>query len=63
MFRVGEEPPVIIKFFFDFLDAAAERHGITDPDVIHTWKCNRLFDFRYSSHLGHYMPNNITYGL
>lgn len=42
MLRVGEEPPLIVKYLFDFLDGAAARHGITDPDVLHTWKCNSL---------------------
>ena len=37
---------MIIKYFFDFLDGAAARHGITDPDVLHTWKCNRCHSFR-----------------
>lgn len=31
-----------VKYLFDFLDAAAVRHGITDPDVVHTWKSNSL---------------------
>jgi len=26
---------------FDFFDAAARRHGISDPEVVHTWKSNR----------------------
>ncbi|ESO91422.1 hypothetical protein LOTGIDRAFT_105554 [Lottia gigantea] len=34
--------PPVIKYLFDFLDDAAEHHGITDPDVVHTWKCNSL---------------------
>ena len=33
--------PPIIKFLFDFLDHEALRYGITDPEVVHTWKCNR----------------------
>lgn len=39
---VGEEPPIIIKFLFDYLDSAASRCGLEDPDVLHTWKCNSL---------------------
>ncbi|XP_050412849.2 plexin-B isoform X1 [Patella vulgata] len=34
--------PPVIKYLFDFLDDAADHHGITDPDVVHTWKCNSL---------------------
>lgn len=33
--------PPVIKFLFDFLDEAANKHNITDADVVHTWKCNR----------------------
>ena len=39
---VSKDPPIIIKYLFDFLDTAAEDRRITDPDVLHTWKCNRL---------------------
>ncbi|XP_052780436.1 plexin-A1-like isoform X2 [Mya arenaria] len=39
---VQNDPPIIIKFLFDMLDSAANRCNITDPDVIHTWKCNSL---------------------
>lgn len=34
--------PPIVKFLFDFLDQEALRYGITDPEVVHTWKCNSL---------------------
>ena len=27
---------------FDFLDDQAMHHGITDPEVVHTWKSNSL---------------------
>jgi hypothetical protein len=37
----GGPPPVAVKYLFDFFDAAARRHGITDPEVVHTWKSNR----------------------
>ncbi|WAR27155.1 PLXA3-like protein [Mya arenaria] len=40
--HVPNDPPIIIKFLFDMLDSAANRCNITDPDVIHTWKCNSL---------------------
>ncbi|XP_052780430.1 plexin-A1-like isoform X2 [Mya arenaria] len=40
--HVPNDPPIIIKFLFDKLDSAANRCNITDPDVIHTWKCNSL---------------------
>lgn len=36
----GSLPPAI-KYIFDFFDAAARRHGVTDADVVHTWKSNR----------------------
>ena len=48
--------PPIIKFLFDFLDHEALRYGITDPEVVHTWKCNRwgfaLAFFVFSLNLG-----------
>ncbi|XP_051547304.1 plexin-C1-like isoform X2 [Myxocyprinus asiaticus] len=34
--------PLAVKYFFDFLDAQAERKKISDPDVIHIWKTNSL---------------------
>ncbi|XP_066284824.1 plexin-A2-like isoform X5 [Branchiostoma lanceolatum] len=38
----GSTLPLAIKYLFDFLDEQAERHAITDPSVIHTWKSNSL---------------------
>lgn len=37
----GSLPPAI-KYIFDFFDAAARRHGVTDADIVHTWKSNSL---------------------
>ncbi|XP_043934564.1 plexin-D1 isoform X2 [Protopterus annectens] len=37
-----ENPPVAIKYFFDFLEEQAEKRGITDPDTLHIWKTNSL---------------------
>lgn len=34
--------PYAIKYLFDFLDEQAMMHGITDPDVVYTWKSNSL---------------------
>ena len=34
--------PHAIKYFYDFLDEQANLHGITDPDVVYTWKSNSL---------------------
>ncbi|CAL1537486.1 unnamed protein product [Lymnaea stagnalis] len=34
--------PPVIKYLFDFLDGQADAHGITDYEVVHTWKCNSL---------------------
>ncbi|XP_060592222.1 plexin-A1-like isoform X2 [Ruditapes philippinarum] len=34
--------PPVIKYLFDYLDEAAFKYGIHDPDVLHTWKCNSL---------------------
>ncbi|CAD6194251.1 unnamed protein product [Caenorhabditis auriculariae] len=34
--------PASIKYMFDFMDAQALEHGITDPEVVHAWKSNAL---------------------
>lgn len=34
-------PPIAVRFFFDFLDDMAEKHGINDPETVHIWKTNR----------------------
>lgn len=39
--RGGPCLPLAIKHLFDFLDDQALLHGITDPEVVHTWKSNR----------------------
>ncbi|MEQ2211782.1 Plexin-A2 [Xenoophorus captivus] len=36
----GTALPLAIKYMFDFLDEQADRHGIYDMDVRHTWKSN-----------------------
>ncbi|UYV69642.1 PlexA [Cordylochernes scorpioides] len=38
----GSALPLAIKYMFDFLDDQALYHGITDPEVVHTWKSNSL---------------------
>ncbi|XKL61681.1 hypothetical protein PGB90_001514 [Kerria lacca] len=38
----GSALPLAIKYMFDFLDDQALQHGITDPEVVHTWKSNSL---------------------
>ncbi|XP_010611463.1 plexin-A2 isoform X1 [Fukomys damarensis] len=38
----GSALPLAIKYMFDFLDEQADRHGIHDTDVRHTWKSNCL---------------------
>ncbi len=39
----GRPLPKAIKSLFDFLDQQAAELGIQDPDILHTWKTNRLF--------------------
>ncbi|XP_076363054.1 plexin-B-like isoform X2 [Tachypleus tridentatus] len=39
---VTEEIPPAIKWLFDLLDEEANKHGIIDPDVVHSWKSNSL---------------------
>ncbi|XP_076803971.1 plexin-A4-like [Clavelina lepadiformis] len=38
----GHALPLAVKHMFDFLDGQAARHGITDPETVHTWKSNCL---------------------
>ncbi|KAJ8259538.1 hypothetical protein GJAV_G00170590, partial [Gymnothorax javanicus] len=38
----GSALPLAIKYMFDFLDEQADKHGIYDEDVRHTWKSNCL---------------------
>uniref|UniRef100_A0A8C6LSD4 Plexin A2 n=1 Tax=Nothobranchius furzeri TaxID=105023 RepID=A0A8C6LSD4_NOTFU len=38
----GSALPLAIKYMFDFLDEQADKHGIYDTDVRHTWKSNCL---------------------
>ncbi|XP_078064843.1 plexin-B1-like, partial [Mustelus asterias] len=38
----GHTVPLAVKFFFDYLDDQAARHGIVDPEIIHIWKTNSL---------------------
>ncbi|XP_065900650.1 plexin-A2-like isoform X2 [Dysidea avara] len=38
----GKPLPKAIKYLFDFLDWQAAQNGITDPEVLHTWKTNSL---------------------
>ncbi|KAK6995420.1 plexin A3, partial [Biomphalaria glabrata] len=42
MLCAGPYVPPVIKYLFDFLDHEADAHGITDYEVVHTWKCNSL---------------------
>ena len=38
----GQVLPLAVKYLFDFLDEQAEKYGIVDPEVTHTWKSNSL---------------------
>ncbi|XP_071810480.1 plexin A3-like [Asterias amurensis] len=40
--KYDSEVPLVIKYYFDFLDDQARLQGITDPDVVHGWKSNSL---------------------
>lgn len=43
--------PPAVKYLFDFFDSAAERHGVNDANVVHTWKTNRYFHTAHLTHL------------
>ncbi|XP_058873186.1 LOW QUALITY PROTEIN: plexin-B1 [Acipenser ruthenus] len=34
--------PIAIRYFFDFLDEVAEKHGIEDKETVHIWKTNSV---------------------
>ncbi|TRY82226.1 hypothetical protein DNTS_023867, partial [Danionella cerebrum] len=38
----NDRAPLAVKYFFDFLDAQADRKKMSDPDVLHIWKTNSL---------------------
>lgn len=39
--HVDDALPPAVKWLFDLLDDAANRHGIVDADIVHAWKSNR----------------------
>ena len=39
---VDDQFPQAVKWLFDLLDEAARMHSISDPTVVHSWKCNIL---------------------
>lgn len=39
---VNNALPSAVKWIFDILDEAANRHGIHDQDIVHAWKSNSL---------------------
>ena len=47
--------PHAIKFLFDMLDRQAAENGITDPDIIHTWKNNRYVVKRCCLHISRFL--------
>ncbi|KAG9477767.1 hypothetical protein GDO78_012992 [Eleutherodactylus coqui] len=42
MLGVNWPVPIAIKYFFDFLDEMAEKHGIVDKETVHIWKTHSL---------------------
>ncbi|MEQ2171470.1 hypothetical protein GOODEAATRI_011004 [Goodea atripinnis] len=53
-------PPIAVRFFFDFLDDMAEKHGIDDPETVHIWKTNRYYSDIHSAASGCYQEMNST---
>lgn len=43
--HVDDALPPAVKWLFDLLDDAANRHGIVDADIVHAWKSNRYAVF------------------
>ncbi|XP_073496021.1 plexin-B3 [Phyllobates terribilis] len=42
MLGVNRPVPIAIKYYFDFLDEMAEKHGIADKETVHIWKTHSL---------------------
>lgn len=42
IFQVDSSVPPVVKYLYDFLDEAAQKHNITDYEVVHAWKSNSL---------------------
>ncbi|XP_075041080.1 LOW QUALITY PROTEIN: plexin-B3 [Mixophyes fleayi] len=42
MLGINRPVPIAIKYFFDFLDEMAEKHGIEDAETVHIWKTHSL---------------------
>uniref|UniRef100_H3A8K8 Sema domain-containing protein n=1 Tax=Latimeria chalumnae TaxID=7897 RepID=H3A8K8_LATCH len=42
IFSTNQPVPIAIKYFFDFMDEMAEKHGIEDEETVHIWKTNSL---------------------
>ena len=45
IFTAGNGLPPAVKYLFDLFDLAAVQHGLTDPEVVHSWKSNRSVSF------------------
>ena len=41
IFTADSSLPPAVKYLFDLFDSAAVQHGLTDPEVVHSWKSNR----------------------
>ncbi|XP_069501478.1 plexin-B3 isoform X1 [Ambystoma mexicanum] len=39
---VNRPVPIAVKYFFDFLDDLAEKHGIEEQETVHIWKTHSL---------------------
>ncbi|KAG8554553.1 hypothetical protein GDO81_003827 [Engystomops pustulosus] len=42
MLGVNRPVPIAIKYFFDFLDEMADKHGIAEKETVHIWKTHSL---------------------
>ena len=46
--HVDASLPPVVKYLFDYFDTAARLHGVSDPEVVHTWKTNRFIHLDYT---------------
>ena len=45
IFTADNNLPPAVKYLYDLFDSSAFQHGLTDPDVVHSWKSNRSVSF------------------
>jgi len=58
IFTADSSLPPAVKYLYDLFDSVAFQHGLTDPEVVHSWKSNRsvsVVRLIYNFHLSFYL--------